>query len=111
MRADGSIPLSVSYVITDARGSGAGWRAQATFTSTDAIAYPTSETLENVNGAAALPQTPTALGSTPLTPIEHYVEWTREDGQPFDRAGEIPAGYPAMAAAGLRVGRRRPVGP
>ncbi len=67
-RADGSIPLTVSYVITDARGSGAGWSAQATFTSTDAAAYPTLETLDNVNGEANLPQTPplpTSLTSTP----------------------------------------------
>jgi transcriptional regulator with XRE-family HTH domain len=69
VRPDGIIPLTVGYVITDARGSGAGWSAQATFTSTDATAYPTSETLRNVNGAANLPQTPalpTALGNTPV---------------------------------------------
>jgi transcriptional regulator with XRE-family HTH domain len=67
-RADGSIPLAVSYVITDARGSGAGWSAQATFTSTDAAAYPTLETLHNVNGEANLPQTPALPASLTSTP-------------------------------------------
>lgn len=67
-QADDSIPVTVSYAITDARGSGAGWSAQATFTSTDATAVATSESLQNVNEAASQPQTsnlPTELGSTP----------------------------------------------
>jgi transcriptional regulator with XRE-family HTH domain len=68
VRADGSMPLTVSYVITDARGSGAGWTAQATFTSTDAAAYPTLETLHNVNGEANLPQTPALPASLTSTP-------------------------------------------
>jgi transcriptional regulator with XRE-family HTH domain len=54
VQADGSIPLTVGYLITDARGSGAGWSVQATFTSTDATAYPTVETLHNVRKAYLL---------------------------------------------------------
>jgi transcriptional regulator with XRE-family HTH domain len=80
--ADGSIPLSVSYVITDARGSGEGWSAQASFTSIDATAYPTSATLRNVNGPASLPQSrilPTALGSTPVV-IVHAAPGTEGMG-------------------------------
>jgi transcriptional regulator with XRE-family HTH domain len=68
VRADGSIPLTESYVITDARGSGAGWTAQATFTSTDATASPIRETLANLGGEANMPQTPAlpaSLGSVP----------------------------------------------
>lgn len=68
VRADGSVPLTVGYVVTDARGSGAGWSLQATFTSTDEVAYPTLETLHNLNGEANLPHTPTlpaTLASTP----------------------------------------------
>jgi transcriptional regulator with XRE-family HTH domain len=68
VQADGSIPLTESYVITDARGSGAGWSAQATFTSTDATAHPTLETLDNVNGEANLPQTPALPASLTSTP-------------------------------------------
>lgn len=68
VRADGSVPLTVRYVITDARGSGAGWSLQASFTSTDEVAYPTLETLHNLNDEASLPQTqalPASLTSTP----------------------------------------------
>lgn len=67
-RADGSVPLTVRYVITDARGSGAGWSLEASFTSTDEKAYPTLETLHNLNDEANLPQTqalPALLTSTP----------------------------------------------
>jgi hypothetical protein len=45
------------------RGSGAGWSVQATFTSTDATASPTSETLVNLNDDANLPEIP-ALPAT-----------------------------------------------
>lgn len=67
VRADGSIPLALSYVITDARGSGEGWTVHATFSSADAQAYPTRETLRSVDGEANLPQTslPTSLNGTP----------------------------------------------
>jgi transcriptional regulator with XRE-family HTH domain len=68
VRADGSAPLTVSYVITDARGSGAGWSLQATFISTDEVANPTSETLHNLNGEANLPQTPALPASLTSTP-------------------------------------------
>ena len=68
VRADGSMPLTVSYVVTDARGSGAGWSLQATFTSADAVAYPTLETLRNLNGEANLPQTPALPASLTSTP-------------------------------------------
>ena len=67
VRADGSMPLTVSYVVTDARGSGAGWSLQATFTSADAVAYPTLETLHNLNGEANLPQTPALPASLTST--------------------------------------------
>lgn len=100
VRADGIIPLSVSYVISDARGSGAGWSAQATFTSTDATAYPTSETLENVNGAGALPQTPalpTALGSTPVV-IVHAAPGTDGMGS---FAGQLDLSIIAQSAHSL----------
>ena len=73
VRADGSIPLAESYVITDARGSGAGWSVQATFASTDATAYPTLETLHNLNGEANLPRTPAlpvAVTSTPAVIVQ-----------------------------------------
>jgi transcriptional regulator with XRE-family HTH domain len=68
VRADGSVPLTVRYVIIDARGSGAGWSLQASFTSADEVAYPTLETLHNLNDQANLPQTqalPASLSSTP----------------------------------------------
>lgn len=79
---DGSIPATESYVITDARGSGAGWSAQATFTSTDATAYTVGETLRNVNGQTELPQTPplpAQLTSTP-TVIAHAAPGTEGMG-------------------------------
>jgi transcriptional regulator with XRE-family HTH domain len=66
--SDGSIPLTVSYVITDARGSGAGWTLQAAFTSTDEVAYPTLATLNNLYGEAHLPQTPALPASLASTP-------------------------------------------
>jgi transcriptional regulator with XRE-family HTH domain len=68
VRADGSVPLTVRYVVTDARGSGAGWNLQASFTSTDEVAYPTLETLHNLDDQASLPQTqalPASLSGTP----------------------------------------------
>lgn len=68
VRADGSIPLTVSYVVTDARGSGAGWSLQATFTSDDAVADPILEALHNLNGGANLPQTPALPASLTSTP-------------------------------------------
>ena len=66
-RPDGSVPVTVSYVITDARGSGAGWAVQATFTSTDATAYPIGDTLENIDGEAT-PQTPALPATLTSTP-------------------------------------------
>ncbi len=78
VQADGSIPLTVSYVITDARGTGAGWSLQATFTSADAVAHPTLETLNNLNGEAHPPQTqalPASLTSTPAV-IAHAAPGT-----------------------------------
>jgi transcriptional regulator with XRE-family HTH domain len=68
VRADGSVPVTVSYVITDARGSGAGWAAQVSFISTDATAYPTGETLDNIDGEANAPQIPTLPASLTSTP-------------------------------------------
>lgn len=68
VRTDGSVPLTEGYVVTDARGSGAGWSVQATFTSSDETAYPTLETLHNVNGEANLPQTPALPASLTSTP-------------------------------------------
>jgi transcriptional regulator with XRE-family HTH domain len=81
-RADGSIPLTVSYLISDARGSGAGWSLQATFTSTDAVAYPTLETLHNLNGEANLPQTPALPASLTSSPavIAHAAPGTEGMG-------------------------------
>jgi transcriptional regulator with XRE-family HTH domain len=67
-RADGSVPVTVSYVITDARGSGAGWAAQVSFTSTDATAYPTGETLDNIDGEPNPPQIPTLPTSLTSAP-------------------------------------------
>jgi transcriptional regulator with XRE-family HTH domain len=82
VRADGSTPITVSYVITDARGSGEGWTVQAAFTSADATAYPTFESLRNVNGEPNLPQTPAlpaSLGSAPAA-IAHAAPGTEGMG-------------------------------
>ena len=117
MQADGIIPLTESYVVIDARGSGAGWSVQASFTSTDATAYPTAGTLDKVNGEADLPQTsPLPAALTSSAAVIAQANRNRGNGQlrrpacAQRRRSELGQLRPAHAdarAAGKRVTSRR----